>query len=897
MEHLPLWLRNLPLPARPASSADSSAGSEMPDWLRELQSEVDASSELPFDTGAAAGAPNWLADLEGDASTANQAAPPASSEPPARPQPFGATSWLASLGASDVAPADRAAPEPPKAQDADQQTSTTSRVRMPVGATDWLRSIGQDPDRKSEPISEPLSASDESGVPEWLRDLSADEVARAVEAELPDSQPRFDPQAPGWLADDGRMPDASTVSANWARREPQADTASDDVPEWLRDVAEREGSEPPQLEQPDARQPEHEALTNLAGGAEVPAWLRDLGEPPEAEPPAPAHDASSDWLSAADEQPASPWDAPAIQDEDVPAWLRESEQSPPPQAPAPRAARENDEVPAWLRESEQSPPPQAPAPRAAREKDEVPAWLRESEQSPPAPTAGEPDAPTWLRDAIAERQGAASLSTPPDSDVPAWLMEEAAPPPAALPLAPPPKPRPASDLPAWLAAEAPAEELRQPSAPTSGDAGLPSWLRGVADEPPVAPPTARAEPPWRPSPVAEEGESNSFLKGAELPSWLRVPAPELPTESPEGQQLDWLRRLGSAEQEEEAEPGASVAAIVRPQRLEYQRSPNQLEAIALLRSLTRSPYPAPVAAPALVPKTWLERIGLDRVLYALFALALVLGLLFPQLTAPFQTVAPTAPGAAELGALLDGLGSEDVVLVAYEWAAQRSGELRPLEDAALRRLIANKTKLILVSTDMQGTLLAFDLREPLRAAGYNLDPNGQVFGGRDYVLLGYRPGGELALRSLAQDLRGELASDFEGRDATKGLLATNLDGTPRISGLQDLSLILVLADQPQDVQAWMEQIRSAARDVPIAFVLPEETQPVAQPYLRLPGVYHVSGQQGALALLAAQGLAEPGVIARASGALWYAVLIFLVLLLLGALVATATRSRSRGGSA
>ena len=870
MEHLPLWLRNLPLPARPASSADSSAGSEMPDWLRELQSEVDASSELPFDTRAAAGAPDWLANLEGDASTANQAAPPASSEPPARPQPFGATSWLASLGTSEAPPAGRDAPEPPKAQDADQQTSTTSRVRMPVGATDWLRSIGQDPDRKSEPISEPLSASEESGVPEWLRDLSADEVARAVEADLPDSQPRFDPQAPGWLADDGRMPDASTVSANWARREAPADTASDDVPEWLRDVAEREGAEQPQREE-SGRQPERESLTDLAGGAEVPAWLRDLGEPPEAEPPASARDAAPDWLSAADEQPASPWDAPAAQDEEVPSWLREAEQSPPPQAPAPRAAREDDAMPAWL---------------------------REAEQSPPAPTTGEPEAPTWLRDAIVERQGAASVPTPPASDVPAWLMEEAAPPPsAALPPAPPPQQRPASDLPAWLAAEAPAGELRQPSAPTSGDAGLPSWLRGVADEPPAAPPTARAEPPWRPSPVAEEGESNSFLKGAELPSWLRMPAPELPTESPEGQQLDWLRRLGSAEQEEEAENGASVAAIARPQRLEYQRSPDQLEAIALLRSLTRSPYPAPVAAPTPVPKTWLERIGLDRILYALFALALVLGLLFPQLTAPFQTVAPTAPGAAELGALLDGLGSEDVVLVAYEWAAQRSGELRPLEDAALRRLIANKTKLILVSTDMQGTLLAFDLREPLRAAGYNLDPNGQVFGGRDYVLLGYRPGGELALRSLAQDLRGELASDFEGRDATKGLLATNLDGTPRISGLQDLSLILVLADQPQDVQAWMEQIRSAARDVPIAFVLPEETQPVAQPYLRLPGVYHVSGQQGALALLAAQGLAEPGVIARASGALWYAVLIFLVLLLLGALVATATRSRSRGGSA
>jgi hypothetical protein len=285
------------------------------------------------------------------------------------------------------------------------------------------------------------------------------------------------------------------------------------------------------------------------------------------------------------------------------------------------------------------------------------------------------------------------------------------------------------------------------------------------------------------------------------------------------------------------------------------------------------------------------------VLYALLALALVVALVAPMVTGPFQTATPSAPGAAELGALIDGLDSDDVALVAYEWGAQRSGELRPLEEAVTRRLIEKRVKLILVSTDLQGTLLSFDLIGPMRAAGYNTE-NGVSLGGRDYVLLGYRPGGELALRSLAQDLRGELRSDFDGQDATQGLVANNPDGTPRFDGINDLSLVLVLADQPQDVQAWMQQVRPAARDVPIAFVLPQEAQPQAQPFLRLPNVYHVAGKQGALALTSGDPAGDPAAVAQETGQLWFAVTVFLLLLAGGAIAAAVARGRApRGGAA
>ena len=237
---------------------------------------------------------------------------------------------------------------------------------------------------------------------------------------------------------------------------------------------------------------------------------------------------------------------------------------------------------------------------------------------------------------------------------------------------------------------------------------------------------------------------------------------------------------------------------------------------------------------------------------------------------------------AELSTLLDTLNSDSVVLVAYEWAAPRSSELRPLEQALISRLVARQAKLILVSSDLQGTMLSFDAIEPLRAAGYNQE-QGRDIGGRDYLLLGYQPGGELALRRLAQDLRSELRSDFAGQDGSQSLVANYPDGSPRLRSISDLSMILVMGDSLQDVQAWMEQIHRAAPKVPIAFVLPEEALPLARPYLRQSGVYAIAGQRAALELQPTDPVSDQSPLAAANGRLAYAVAVFLLLLLIGAL--------------
>jgi hypothetical protein len=549
--------------------------------------------------------------------------------------------------------------------------------------------------------------------------------------------------------------------------------------------------------------------------------------------------------------------------EDLPAWLREAE------APAAGEA-----VPAWLHEAAEAPPPTAGK--------EVPAWLQEAAETRPPPADRE--VPAWLQEAAETRP------PPADREVPAWLQEAAE---THAPEAEEP-PVAGGDLPPWLLAAESAD--RAPAAAGGVEPDLPAWLHDAPAEPAPSPIAPSPGSSGRLERSPEEGDSAGFLRGAELPDWLRVPEPELPADPVAGQQLDWLRRLSGIEAEE-SDVEAPVAAAVAHPRPMYQPTVEQLGAMRLLQQLVATPYPAPAPAPAPAERAE-RRLDLHRLLYALLALALLIALLAPQITAPLRPAATLVTGdAAALGALLDGLDADDVVLIAYEWAAQRSGELRPLEEVVTRRLIANRTKLILVSTDLQGTLLSFDVIEPLRAAGYN-NENGVSFGGRDYVLLGYRPGGELAVRGLAQDLRGALTSDFDGQDASQGLVANYPDGTPRISGIEDLALIIVLADQPQDVQVWMEQAHRQVRDqVPIAFLLTQDAQPLAQPYLRLPNVYAIAGQQGALALLASDPTADASELSRATGQLGFAVAVFVTLLVLGAGASALMRRRDAWGDA
>jgi hypothetical protein len=727
-------------------------------------------------------------------------------------------------------------------------------------------------------------------VPSWLRDIAAEEADEGITAEPFSfegtsgmSQSPSPGGPPAWLTD--------------------SDDTTETVPDWLKNaVGEPEAAPPSTPNAPD-----------------VPLWLQDLGGGPAAEPaeapapipaeseqapvapPAEAPEALPPWLQSADvAQPAAedvpPWlhePAPAAGAEEAPPWLQSADAAQPPTG----------DIPAWLADSQTQPPAaesmpawlrddQAPQPAA----EDIPDWLRPAEAAEPTASAPLFETQDDTLPGVAPLNGAATPVEPAapsvGADLPDWLR------PADTP-ADTPDTGSGQDLPPWLRDEA-GQPL--PTAGVAGDTNLPAWLRGAPIEPPLATPAApvaqapspgldwleeETQPGTQPASAAE----SEFFGSTELPAWLRPPEPEQPKEvnPADARSLDWLTRLGGPEEPEVVGAVTTVAPKLTPPAAPI-RTGAQMEALALLERLAADPFPevAPAIAPA--QPNVLRRIGIERALYFALVIVLLIGLAGPLPDSLGLATPPVAPGASDLFTQIDKLSENDVVLVGYEWDARRSGELRPLEQAVLDHLIKRKIKMVLVSTDPQGTLLLFDLRDRLEAAQY------QPFG-QDYILLGYRPGAELALRSLAQDFQSALRSDFQGQDATRSVLANDLKtGQPRLTSISDFSMIIVLGDEPQDVQGWMEQIHRTAKQVPFAFLLPAETAPLVQPYLGQAGIYHLAGKQGALAYQSLRG--DSGMpatqVALESGQQRLSLLLFIALFIVGAIVAGASTAARRG---
>ena len=924
-QNLPPWLRDVPLPPRPRASepapqnaalppaADSAADTvpadALPDWLRDTASQA-ASTPSPAapPAGPQEALPDWLREFD---PTAPSAQPPGAAPAQAAPSqsPDGLPDWLQDLGTSSAAP---------------RASDDAARADLP----DWLREVQEaaPPTYSPAPAAPPEPPAPPSeNLPGWLADLT-DSPAGDEPAAAPDwmntagpATPRAPEDAlPGWLQPETPTPPASDMALpGWLPAEAEStaapapgtsqaasDEEDDTLPGWLRATPEEitAGADlaPFTLDElsDSSGQPAAPARSSwLSGeidaGEDVPSWLQSAemktgpSEQPATTPPSREPSAGdvpswlSDTTSAAPEPPAG----------DVPSWLSDTT----PAAPEPPAG----EVPSWLSDTT----PAAPEPAQANS-DELPDWLRATAANSPAAPG---EVPAWLQDQPADAApppnaeaapawlGAAETLAPdtaPEAPsdatdtLPTWLRDSA---PAASPAAPPA----ADDLPPWLR-----DDVSQPlpAAAPAGDAKLPSWLQGAnADATPAEEAPAPASNGWLSEPAAAPAPADSLVGGVELPPWLRPPEPETTKEEinpTDARSLDWLTRLG-AQEEEEAEAATAPAARLRPPALP-QRSAAQIEAIALLEHLAADPFPTPAPAEAAPSPALWRRVGIERLLYVVLALAVVLALLLPAPNFLGISDPPSAPGAADLFAQIDKLNENDIVLVGYEWDARRSSELRPLEQAVFDHLIAHRVKLVLISTDPQGSLLLYDLRDRLGAAGYK--PQGE-----DYILLGYKPGAELALRAVAQNFPATLMSDFQGNDASGSLLATTPDHQQRLKSPGDFSMVLVLSDEASDVQGWMEQVRPSAQHadgsyVPFAFVLPAETAPIVQPYLGQPNVLHLAGKQGALAYAQQSGAAAAQVGAETSQ-FRFSLLLYLALLVVGALAvgmySLATRGRSR----
>jgi hypothetical protein len=139
--------------------------------------------------------------------------------------------------------------------------------------------------------------------------------------------------------------------------------------------------------------------------------------------------------------------------------------------------------------------------------------------------------------------------------------------------------------------------------------------------------------------------------------------------------------------------------------------------------------------------------------------------------------------------------------------------------------------------------------------------------GLGFVDLGFKAGGPVALARLANSFPNLLAQDWSGRSAAGMPLFKNLCQGSSQNGagctIDRLGMLVILADEAEDVQAWVEQVASTQPDLPVVFAVPAEVAPLVEPYLTRPGWSMVAGLDGARALQASRGVFDDWIGRRA----------------------------------
>src|SRR5205807_8246887 len=147
---------------------------------------------------------------------------------------------------------------------------------------------------------------------------------------------------------------------------------------------------------------------------------------------------------------------------------------------------------------------------------------------------------------------------------------------------------------------------------------------------------------------------------------------------------------------------------------------------------------------------------------------------------PFgQVSAPGATDAIQFYNAVDSAPRDKPALVVFDWDASRSAEMSALSAAVVNHLMARHIPFVTLSTVPQGPGFAEQITSD--AANDTKANYGYTYG-RDYLVLGYLPGGEAALRALGGNINDMLPVDY----VNSSLVAnTDIDRGGKLRSLQD----------------------------------------------------------------------------------------------------------------
>jgi hypothetical protein len=181
---------------------------------------------------------------------------------------------------------------------------------------------------------------------------------------------------------------------------------------------------------------------------------------------------------------------------------------------------------------------------------------------------------------------------------------------------------------------------------------------------------------------------------------------------------------------------------------------------------------------------WLADID-RRIIFVVIAVAVVVPLLFPlgmrvKVTPQTQTIYDE----------VENLPAGSNVLVSFDYAPDTMPEVQPMALAFLRHCFQKKHKVIIMALWPQGAQLAVSAMAEINQY-FDLEY------GRDYVNLGYKPGGAIVIKSLGASFAEIFPKDMAGRPtATLPLMED-------VSNLYDVDLVMDLSAGVPGITEWV----------------------------------------------------------------------------------------------
>jgi hypothetical protein len=182
---------------------------------------------------------------------------------------------------------------------------------------------------------------------------------------------------------------------------------------------------------------------------------------------------------------------------------------------------------------------------------------------------------------------------------------------------------------------------------------------------------------------------------------------------------------------------------------------------------------------------WLADID-RRIIFLVIAAAVIVPLIVP-LGMPVKVT----PQAQSIYDEVESLPAGSNVLVAFDYDPAAAPEVHPMSLAFLRHCFTKKHKVIIMALWPVGAQLAVSATAEV-AGDFDVEY------GRDYVNLGYKPGGEIVIKSLGASFPEVFPKDMAGTP-TRGLpIMAN------VRNLKDIDLVMDLSAGDPGIPAWVQ---------------------------------------------------------------------------------------------